>query len=244
MTVAPALVLGFLLGLKHAVDADHLAAVATIVNGRSGVRGSSLIGAWWGIGHSLALVPIAIAVVVLRVEIAPWVVDALEAGVAVMLIALALEAFRKLARGARLHVHVHRHAGVVHHAHLHFHAPARANATDEPAPHDDAAHDDATHGIVLRPLLVGLAHGLAGSAAVMLLVLTTIPEPALALLYVALFAVGSIVGMVATSLALGAPLRFAARRSARADALLRGGAAAFSLLIGASMLLEIALRAA
>jgi ABC-type nickel/cobalt efflux system permease component RcnA len=239
MTVAPALVLGFLLGLKHAVDADHLAAVATIVSERSGARRSSLIGAWWGIGHSLALLPIAIAVIFLRIDIPAWLADVLEAGVALMLIALALDAFAKLARGATVHVHTHRHADLLHHAHPHFHAADGGHVA-----HADHTHDDPAHGIALRPLLVGLAHGIAGSAALMLIVLATIPERAMALLYVALFALGSTLGMVLTSLALGAPLRFAARRWTRTEDAVRGCAGAFSLLVGVSMLLEIVLRAA
>jgi hypothetical protein len=237
VTVASALLLGFVLGLKHAVDADHLAAVATIVSERSSLLRSSLIGASWGLGHSLALVPMALAVVLLRVEIGPQLARMLEIGVALMLIGLALDSLRKLARGDTLHVHAHRHAEQ-RHVHPYFHA-AGADAVRGTPPHDDGGH-----GLSLKPVLVGLVHGLAGSAALMLLVLSTIPERSLALLYVALFAAGSTLGMVATSLALGVPMRFTARRFARANLALRALAGCFSLVVGASMLYQLALRGA
>lgn len=230
MTIASALLLGFVLGLKHAVDADHLAAVATIVSERSSLARASLVGAAWGLGHSLALVPIALAVVLLRVEIGPQLERALEIGVALMLIGLALDSLRRLTRGDTLHVHAHRHAER-HHVHPHFH---RA----------DEAFTDGSHRLGLKPVLVGLVHGLAGSAALMLLVLSTIPERSLAVLYVLLFAVGSTLGMVATSLALGAPLRFTARRFARANLALRALACGFSLVVGTSMLYQLVLRGA
>jgi len=235
VTIASALVLGFVLGLKHAVDADHLAAVATIVSERSSLLRASLVGAAWGLGHSLALVPIALAVVLLRVEIGPQLERALETGVALMLIGLAFDSLRRLLRGDTLHLHPHRHAER-RHVHPHFH---RAGETSTAGVHDDGAHR-----LSLKPVLVGLVHGLAGSAALMLLVLSTIPERSLALLYVVLFAVGSTLGMVVTSLALGAPLRFTARRFARANLALRALACGFSLVVGTSMLYQLVLRGA
>lgn len=240
MTIASALLLGFVLGLKHAVDADHLAAVATIVSERSSLLRSTLVGAAWGLGHSLALVPIALAVVLLRVEISPRLEHALETGVALMLIGLAIDSLRRLARGDTLHVGAHRHA-TRRHVHPHFRPAGEDRATSGAVPADD---DDAAHRLGLKPVLVGLMHGLAGSAALMLLVLSTIPERSTAILYVALFAVGSTLGMVATSLALGLPLRFTARRFARANLALRALAGSFSLVVGASMLYELTLRGA
>lgn len=237
MTIASALLLGFVLGLKHAVDADHLAAVATIVSERSSLLRSTLVGAAWGLGHSLALVPIALAVVLLRVEISPRVEQVLETGVALMLIGLALDSLRRLARGDTLHLHVHRHAAR-RHVHPHFHTVDDAHAARA------AGAEDEAHRLALKPVLVGLMHGLAGSAALMLLVLSTIPERSTAILYVALFAVGSTLGMVATSLALGLPLRFTARRFARANLALRALAGSFSLIVGVSMLYELVLRGA
>lgn len=238
MTIASALLLGFVLGLKHAVDADHLAAVATIVSERSSLLRSTLIGASWGLGHSLALLPVALAVVLLRVEIGPRLAHALETCVALMLIGLALDSLRKLVRGDTLHVHAHQHAAQ-RHVHPHFHPAGAATAARAPE-----LHDDTVHGLSLKSALVGLVHGLAGSAALMLLVLSTIPERPLALLYVALFAVGSTLGMVATSLAIGLPLRFTARRFARANLALRALAGCFSLAVGTSMLYQLALRGA
>jgi len=239
MSATSALILGFLLGLKHAVEADHLAAVSTIVTEHSSLWRSSLVGALWGLGHSLALVPMAIAIVYLRIEISPRLASALEMGVAVMLIGLALNTFRKLAQGSTLHVHVHRHAGR-RHLHPHFHA---ADHSPERA-HVLAPHDDAAHGLSLRPIAVGMMHGLAGSAALMLLVLSTIPEPVRAVLYVAVFALGSTLGMVGMSLLVGLPMRLTAIRFARLNLALRGLAGCFSLVVGLTMVYQLLLAGA
>lgn len=241
MSFASALFLGFVLGLKHAVDADHLAAVSTIVTERSGLLRSSLVGALWGLGHGLALLPAAIAVIVLRLEIGAGVAALLELGVAVMLIWLALRTLLELARGATLHLHVHRH-GAHRHVHLHLHAREEDLAAEHD--HVSLAHDHAAHPIGVRPLLVGMVHGLAGSAALMLLVLSTIPSPALGLVYVAVFAAGSTLGMVATSLVVGLPMQLTASRFAGAGLALRGLAGCASLGVGLTMIHHLATRGA
>lgn len=236
MSAASALILGFLLGLKHAVEADHLAAVSTIVAEQPRPWRSSLIGALWGLGHSLALVPMALAIIFLQVEIGPRLATTLEVGVALMLVGLALNSFRQLAQGATWHVHVHGHADRLH-LHPHFHAPERSTGPS----HAHAAHDDPAHGLGLRPIAIGMMHGLAGSAALMLLVLSTIPEPARAVLYVVVFSLGTTLGMAGMSLVVGLPLRFTAARFARVNWALRGLAGCFSLLVGATMLYRLLL---
>lgn len=233
MSPASAIALGFLLGLRHAADPDHLAAVGTIVSEGTSARRASWVGALWGLGHGLALLPVALLVILLRVEIEPRVATLLELGVALMLIGLAARTLRQLGRGFTVHVHPHRH-GARRHVHFHFHV----NESDASGAH---AHD---HGAT-RPLLVGMVHGLAGSAALMLLVLTTIAEPALALLYVAVFAAGSTLGMVLMSSLLGLPLRLAeGRRSRGVHLALRGLAGCASLAIGLTMIWELAVRGA
>jgi len=229
MTAASAIAFGFLLGLRHAADADHLAAVTTIVTEHSSPRRASLVGALWGLGHGLAVLPVALVVILLRVEIEPRVATLLELGVAVMLVALAVRTLRALAGGVTVHVHPHRHGG---RRHVHLHA------------HEHAGHAHAhDHGAV-RPLLVGMVHGLAGSAALMLLVLTTISDPALALVYVAVFAIGSTLGMVLVSLLVGLPLHLTGGRFRRANLALRGAAGCASLAVGVTMIWEIASSAA
>ncbi|TMA64978.1 MAG: urease accessory protein UreH [Deltaproteobacteria bacterium] len=221
MPAAPLTVLGFgfVLGLRHALDVDHLAAVSTIVSQRRSLWRSSLVGALWGLGHTAALLAAAAVVIGLHTEIPPRVSRGLELGVALMLIGLGLNLLRTLRAGGALHHHVHRHGGRPHvHPHLH------------------GAHEVAPDGHHLRagrrPFLVGLVHGLAGSGALMLAVLATIPSPALALAYVVIFGAGSIGGMVAMSTLFGVPLALAGGRFARAELGIRLGAALGSLAVG------------
>ena len=220
------LLLGFVLGLRHALDVDHLAAVSTIVSGRRTVGSASLVGAVWGLGHTAALLAAGVVVIGLHAEIPPGVARALELGVAVMLIGLGANLLWTLWRGGDIHLHAHTHGGREH-VHLHVHDVARVDAVDH--------HHHAVR-VARRPFAVGVVHGLAGSAGLMLAILATIPSPSLALAYVGIFGAGSVVGMVAMSAVLGLPLLLAAERFARAEAVLRTcagiGSVAVGLLIG------------
>lgn len=231
MTILPAtsplaiLGLGFLLGVRHALDVDHLAAISTILSARHGLLRSSLVGALWGLGHTASLCVVGAAIVLLRLRIpesaAPW----FELPVAVMLIVLGGNLLRTLGRGGRLHAHPHDHAGRVH-AHLHVHAAG------------DATHEHLP-GRGGRSFLIGVVHGLAGSAALMLAVLATIPSPALALVYVATFGLGSVVGMMLMSTLLGVPMALAAGRHSRAEWLIRACAGVASVTLGITIAWEI-----
>lgn len=228
LSVATVLLFGFVLGLKHAVEADHLAAVSVIVSERKSLWSSSLVGGLWGLGHTVALLLAGVAVIVFHVRLDARTEQALEFAVGLMLVALGLNALRKLARGARLHLHAHRHGGREHvHPHMHDGAP-------EPNPHTH-------HGLRLapRPLLVGMVHGLAGSAALTLLVLPTISSPLVALLYLVVFGVGSAGGMMLMSALCGLPVYLTAARFARAHLAVRGLAGLFSLGLGLFTLYEI-----
>src|SRR5262245_25375015 len=197
------LTFGFVLGLRHALDVDHLAAVSTIVSERRSLWRSSLVGAVWGLGHTASLLVVAILMIVLHADIPPRVAMTLELGVAAMLVGLGLNLLWTLWRGGRLHHHVHAHGGRLH-VHPHVHTPGGETA-------------DGGHHHVRRPFLVGLVHGLAGSAGLMLVVAASIPQPALALAYVMIFGLGSIGGMAAMSMLLGAPLVLVGERFARAE---------------------------
>ena len=220
------LLLGFVLGLRHALDVDHLAAVSTIVSGRRTVGSASLVGAVWGLGHTAALLAAGVVVIGLHAEIPPGVARALELGVAVMLVGLGANLLWTLWRGGDIHLHAHTHGGREH-VHLHVHDVASVDAVDH--------HHHAVR-VARRPFVVGVVHGLAGSAGLMLAILAAIPSPSLALAYVAIFGAGSVVGMVAMSAVLGLPLLLAAERFARAEAVLRTcagiGSVAVGLLIG------------
>ncbi|MBV9928610.1 MAG: sulfite exporter TauE/SafE family protein [Acidobacteria bacterium] len=226
-STASVLALGLVFGLKHALEADHLAAVCAIVSERKSVLSSSLVGGLWGVGHTVSLLAAGVLVILLRVEIGKRTEMALEFCVALMLVALGANAVRRLRRGT-LHWHAHSH-GPRSHAHPHLHEGA-----PESGPHTH-------HGFRMgaRPLVVGMIHGLAGSAALMLLVLSTIKSPLAGLAYILVFGVGSVGGMMAMSLLVGLPFHFTGLRFARANLALRGLAGLFSLCFGLFMVYEI-----
>ncbi len=225
------LVLGFVLGLRHAIEADHLAAVSTIVTERKTTLGAALVGTFWGIGHAASLVIAGLVMILLRVQIGEQTARGLEFCVALMLIGLGSNALWKLARGGHVHTHVHAHGLRVHeHPHVHEHA---ADAT----PHSTSHHE---YGFAKRPLIVGMVHGMAGSAALMLLVLSTVSSPVVGLAYVAVFGVGSIAGMTIMSALFSLPLRFTAHRFAHADRAMRCIAGLFGLGFGLYLAYEIA----
>lgn len=228
VTTFSLLAFGFVLGLKHAIDADHLAAVSTIASERRSLLSSSLVGALWGLGHTISLVAAGIAVIFLHIHISERTSQALELCVGIMLVVLGVNALRKLARGGHIHVHVHEHSGHLH-AHPHIH---QKEQREEPHTH---------HGLSFgaRPLFIGIVHGLAGSAALMLMVLTTISAPAVALLYIVVFGVGSIGGMMVMSTLFALPAKFTATRFKRANLALRGLAGIFSLSFGLFMVYQI-----
>ena len=231
ITTTSALAFGFVLGLRHAVEADHLAAVSAVVSERNGVLGASLVGGLWGVGHTVSLVAAAVAVILFDVRVSDGAALLLEACVGATLVALGANALRKLARGGRVHLHFHRHGGREH-AHPHVH--------DEPARDEGRAGAHTHHGLRFdsRTLFVGMLHGLAGSAALMLLVVSTVESRAAALAYVFVFGVGSAGGMMLMGALVSLPMRLAAARFRRANLLLRGAAGLFSLGLGLLMIYE------
>src|SRR2546423_10139004 len=174
---------GFVLGLKHAVEADHVAAVSTIASESKTLWTSSLIGGLWGLGHTISLMIAGLAIVWLHLNIGVRTSLALESCVGLMLIFLGVNALRKLRQNGRIHMHVHRH-GEREHAHPHLHL---THDEKEPRSH---------HGLKLgaRPLVIGMIHGLAGSGALMLLVLSTIQSSVVALVYVLIFGSAQLAG--------------------------------------------------
>jgi ABC-type nickel/cobalt efflux system permease component RcnA len=221
---ASVLGLGFVLGLQHALDVDHVAAVCAIVSENRSILRSSLIGAFWGLGHTLSLLLVGLAVIGLRLTIPEPLALALEFCVAIMLVGLGANALRKSGR-LELHAHAHEHGHgrqPAHgHAHLHVHVAGRDHH-ERPQRLQHAR----------RPLLIGMVHGLAGSAALMLLVLSTIPSPWQGIAYIALFGVGSIGGMGLMSSVIGLPFAFTPARFTRVHRTLAVGAGLFSLGFG------------
>jgi ABC-type nickel/cobalt efflux system permease component RcnA len=198
--------LGLVFGLKHATEADHIVAVSTIVSEQRNVLRSAIVGALWGIGHTASLILVGILVLALRIAIPESITNWLEFGVALMIVGLGVSALLgALRRRADVHLHQHKHDGVAH-VHLHFHEHGTEHTGTV------AAHTHTVSRLGFKPLLVGAMHGLAGSAALTLLVLTQINSMALGLLYLTLFGVGSIFGMLLMSGLIGLPFALTARR--------------------------------
>ncbi len=223
MTLASVLALGFLLGMRHATDADHLAAVATLATRGRSLGHTVLQGVAWGTGHTLTLMLFGGAVLVLGLVVPAQAAQALELAVGVMLVALGAEALYRLRR-ERIHFHAHHHTGGVAHFHAHSHL-------GQDAPHDPARHAH-PHGFPARALVVGMVHGMAGSAALVLLSLEALRSPALGLAYIALFGLGSMLGMAALSAAIAVPLRLSSRRLDRAHDGLSAAVGLATLLLG------------
>lgn len=220
------LLLALALGLKHSTEADHLAAVSTLVTDSHGARRGAAVGAFWGFGHLLTLFLLGAILVTFRLPVAPRVSWLFELLVAFVLIGLGTRTLILAARGKH-HFHAHEHAGRAH-AHLHFH-PVAAEHSHAHDPHDHLPKAPAAAGI--RSLLVGMAHGLAGTASLTLLILTTIPSRALGVAYLIVFGAGALLGMAGFGAVLGAPL---GRAVAHLDWLwaLRVTAGAFSFGLG------------
>lgn len=198
------LLLGFLIGMQHALEVDHVAAVASLAARARSVASIVKHGAAWGLGHALTLAAVGGLVILLGAAVPDAAAEALELAVGLMLILLGGDVIRRLL-GNRIHVHVHRHPDGTVHMHAHGHA-------GESAAHDSERHEhDHRQGLPLRTLLVGMMHGMAGSAALLVVALASVRSPWLALLYVALFGLGSVVGMAALSAVIALPLSLSAR---------------------------------
>jgi ABC-type nickel/cobalt efflux system permease component RcnA len=218
--------LGFVFGLKHATEADHIVAVSAIVSEQRSLLRSATVGALWGIGHTASLFLVGIIVLALRVAVPESVAHWLEFGVALMIIGLGASALvRALRRRADVHLHQHKHDGVAH-VHLHFHERGTEHTGSV------SAHSHAVSRIGFKPLLVGAMHGLAGSAALTLLVLAQIQSIALGLLYLAVFGIGSIFGMLLMSGLIGLPFVLSARRFNGVHYGLQTVAGALSIVFG------------
>jgi len=224
--------LGLVFGLKHATEIDHVVAVSTVVSEHRNVWRSALVGALWGAGHTLSLVVVGVIVLVFRVTIPQSVASWLEFGVALMIIGLGvLTMARVLRRRSKVHVHRHSHDGQSH-VHIHFHEQGTAHATAASSLSSQDRHSHAISKLGLKPLVVGAMHGLAGSAALSLLVLTQVPSLSLGLFYLAVFGIGSTAGMVLMSGLIGLPFALSGHRLSGVSNGLQTAAGALSVAFG------------
>jgi hypothetical protein len=215
--------LGFLLGMQHALEADHIAAVSSIAARRSHVGDIVKHGLTWGLGHTLTLFAFAGAAILLGHAIPEQFARPIEAAVGLMLVGLGAHVLWRLWRD-RVHFHQHGHGDGTVHLHAHSHA-------GETVTHARAAHSHA-HGFRWRTLLVGLMHGMAGSAALLVLTVSQASSPAAGLGYIALFGVGSMIGMGLLSTLIAVPLAVSARWLTWANSGLQGGVGIVTIAIG------------
>ena len=219
------LAVGLVFGLKHATEVDHVVAVSTIVSQQRNVWRSTLVGAMWGAGHTASLLITGAVVLSLRIAIPERVSNWLEFGVALMIIGLgAIALWRSLLKRNDVHVHEHSHDGVSH-VHIHFH-------DSETRHHAAGPHNHAVSAVGFKPILIGAVHGLAGSGALTLLVLTQIDSALVGFFYLAIFGLGSIVGMMLMSGLIGLPFALTARNIGQVHRHLQTTAAALSIAFG------------
>jgi len=212
--------LGLLYGIQHATDADHLVAVSTIVSEHKSFKWASFIGAFWGLGHTTTLFLVGLVVIGLRVAIPPRLALGLEFLVALMLVLLGSRILWRSFGVEKIHLHTHAHNPETH-THFHVH---------------DSHGQDHRHAHPFRsmrkPFVVGMIHGLAGSAALMLLVLTSIPSVVAGMAYIAVFGIGSVGGMLLLSGLIGLPFILTAQRFSRVNRWIQVAAGVASLLFG------------
>ncbi len=214
---------GFLLGMQHALEADHVAAVSSIAARRTEVRDIVKHGLTWGLGHTLTLFVFAGAAILLGHAISDRLAGPLETAVGIMLVGLGAHVLWRLWRD-RVHFHRHGHDDGTQHIHVHSHA-------DETVPHRASAHLH-RHGFRWRSLLVGLMHGMAGSAALLVLAISQAANPVTGMFYVLLFGIGSMFGMGVLSLVIAVPLAVSARWLTWANRGLQGGVGVITIAIG------------
>lgn len=216
---------GFVLGMQHALEADHIAAVSSIAARRTSVGDIVKHGLTWGLGHTITLFVFAGAAILLGHAIPEQLARPLETAVGIMLVGLGAHVLWRLWRD-RVHFHQHRHGDGAEHFHLHSHA-------GDPVPHLRSRHAH-QHGFRWRTLLVGLMHGMAGSAALLVLAVTQAASATYGLLYVLLFGIGSMLGMGALSALIAVPLVVSARWLTLANHALQGIVGVITIAIGAT----------
>ena len=225
--------LGLLMGMRHATDPDHVIAVTTIVSRERRLTAASRVGIVWGLGHTLTVLAVGAAIIIFKIAIPIRLGLAMEFAVAIVLILLGVGAFASLVRSAArriagtpievdqslvVHSHAHAHgAGPHRHPHVHLDSGEHCDSEHIALHHEHSLPVSALSSFAIRrPLLrsfgVGLVHGLAGSAAIALLVLSAIPQPLWATLYLGIFCLGTVVGMGLITTAIATPFAVAAQR--------------------------------
>lgn len=262
LTLLTLIAVGFFLGMRHATDADHVLAISTIVSRERSLRSAAAIGALWGLGHGVTVAIVGCLVILFGVVIPPRIGLAMEFAVGVMLVLLGLFTLAAVARQAReaLALHLmhgsahgaHTHADAAGHMHVHTHGDY---VHSHPHGHGEGAHGHHEQSTpqawldrhfgrlgfyqIVRPLVVGIVHGLAGSAAVALLVLTAIRDPLWGLAYLVVFGAGTIAGMMLITVVIAVPFTVGATRLPLVSAGVRVAAGVLSLGFGLFLMYQI-----
>jgi ABC-type nickel/cobalt efflux system permease component RcnA len=216
--------LGLVTGLKHAFDADHIVAVSTMVSESKSFFRSSMIGASWGIGHTFTLLVIGIIVLAAGITIPPKLALSFEALVGVILIILGISIFWRFMK-QRVHLHVHSHDQGNRHIHQHHHSEKKEG------------HHHSTP-FRKKSIFVGMFHGMAGSAALILIILSTIESFFLGVFFILIFGAGSIMGMFLVTGFIGLPFKFTAKRFAKANIGIKLVSGSLSIVIGCVIIIE------
>jgi ABC-type nickel/cobalt efflux system permease component RcnA len=224
------LFLGLLIGIRHAFEADHVAAVASLTSNSSSLRQALRQGAAWGLGHTITLFLFGSVILWMDTVMSESLAHVLEYAVGVMLVVLGIDVLHRVVK-ERIHYHLHKHDD-----HVHFHAHSHANESA----HASSAHNH-THKarFPVRSLLVGLMHGTAGSAALILLTLETIQSPLWGMVYILLFGIGSILGMALLSVAIAVPLRSSAKGLTWLHNGLQGAIGVLTIGIGGTIMYQV-----
>ena len=226
MSLAGLALLGFVLGMSHAFEADHLAAVVSLSTRARSTADGIRMGVAWGLGHSITLLLVGALVLSVDAVVPESLASALELGVGVMLVVLGLSVWHRL-WSRRVHFHVHEHDDGTTHFHAHAHDRVR-----------EAEEHDHAHGLPGRAVFVGLIHGTAGSAALVLLALEQASSLGSGLLYIAIFGLGSVLGMALLSAAISIPLRWSAGGLTRVHNGVEAVVGAITVGIGCFVILE------
>jgi len=209
---------GFLLGLRHALEPDHMIAVSTIASRSGSLLKAAMAGIFWGIGHTMTLLIVGMLLIGIRVTIPPAVEQWLEAGVGIMLIVLGWMSVRAIWK-EKVHVHAHEHDGE---RHIHFHS--HKNQGDHEHHHVENPHR--------ASILIGMIHGIAGSGALAMMTMASIDTTMQAIIYILLFGLGTILGMLMFTLFLGLPFILFAKYSEKTVQILGIATGCLSIIYG------------
>ncbi len=227
------LLLGFLVGMSHAFETDHLAAIGTLASsGKATPKRLAFLGASWGVGHTTTLFVISLPVILFGVILTDRFAAGMEFAIGIMLIGLGAHVFYRLLK-SRVHLHAHDHGDGKRHFHAHSHK-------DDIVPHEKNPHHHEHKVFSWRAYLIGLAHGAAGSAGLVALAAAATQSAKTALLYILIFGIGSILGMAALTYAASWPLRLAEKTASKLLKAVQMGTGVLAITVGVLVMHEAA----